>query len=77
MAKIKEKGPREQMAPEAMASSHLEEEVLAHHCDPLTYRNLKKSAWPGFSALVVRFWVVPQVLSLHALKTVALASPGS
>lgn len=60
MAKIKKKGPREKMkVPEAMVLSYLEEEVLEHSCDPLTYWNLKKSAWPGLSALAVRFLGCP------------------
>ncbi|KAM7114236.1 zinc finger BED domain-containing protein 4 isoform 2-T9 [Molossus nigricans] len=60
MAKIKKKDPREKTkVPEAMVLAYLEEEVLEHSCDPLTYWNLKKSAWPGLSALAVRFLGCP------------------
>ncbi|XP_016067188.1 PREDICTED: zinc finger BED domain-containing protein 4-like [Miniopterus natalensis] len=60
MAKIKKKDPREKTkVPEAMVLSYLEEEVLEHSCDPLTYWNLKKSAWPSLSALAVRFLGCP------------------
>ncbi|XP_045042910.2 zinc finger BED domain-containing protein 4 [Desmodus rotundus] len=60
MAKIKKKDPREKAkVPEAMVLAYLEEEVLEHSCDPLTYWNLKRSAWPGLSALAVRFLGCP------------------
>ncbi|XP_066214818.1 zinc finger BED domain-containing protein 4 [Saccopteryx leptura] len=60
MAKIKKKDPRKKTKmPEAMVLAYLEEEVLEHSCDPLTYWNLKKSAWPGLSALAVRFLGCP------------------
>ncbi|XP_045728276.2 zinc finger BED domain-containing protein 4 [Mirounga angustirostris] len=60
MAKMTKKGPREKTkVPEDMVLAYLEEEVLEHTCDPLTYWNLKKSAWPGLSALAVRFLGCP------------------
>ncbi|EGW12068.1 Zinc finger BED domain-containing protein 4 [Cricetulus griseus] len=40
--------------PKAMVLAYLEEEVLEHTCDPLTYWNLKRSSWPGLSTLAVR-----------------------
>ncbi|XP_012645038.1 zinc finger BED domain-containing protein 4 [Microcebus murinus] len=58
MAKMKKKGPREKL-PEDMVLAYLEEEVLEHGCDPLAYWNLKKSSWPGLSALAVRFLGCP------------------
>jgi hypothetical protein len=39
--------------PENMVLAYLEEEVLEHSCDPLTYWNLKQSSWPGLSTLAV------------------------
>ncbi|XP_045671415.1 zinc finger BED domain-containing protein 4 [Ursus americanus] len=60
MAKMTKKGPREKTkVPEDMVLAYLEEEVLEHGCDPLTYWSLKKSAWPGLSALAVRFLGCP------------------
>uniref|UniRef100_A0A673UVA9 Zinc finger BED-type containing 4 n=1 Tax=Suricata suricatta TaxID=37032 RepID=A0A673UVA9_SURSU len=60
MAKMTKKGPREKTkVPEDMVLAYLEEEVLEHSCDPLTYWNLKRSAWPGLSALAVRFLGCP------------------
>ena len=45
--------------PEDMVLADLEEEVLEHSCDPLTYWNLKQSSWPGLSTLAVRFLGCP------------------
>ncbi|KAM9292470.1 zinc finger BED domain-containing protein 4 [Morus bassanus] len=45
--------------PEEMVLSYLEEEVLEHNCDPLTYWNFKKSSWPVLSKLAVRFLGCP------------------
>lgn len=60
MAKMTKKGPREKTkVPEDMVLAYLEEEVLEHGCDPLTYWNLKKAAWPGLAALAVRFLGCP------------------
>ncbi|XP_004438053.1 PREDICTED: zinc finger BED domain-containing protein 4 [Ceratotherium simum simum] len=60
MAKMKRRDPREKTkVPEDMVLAYLEEEVLEHSCDPLTYWNLKKSAWPGLSTLAVRFLGCP------------------
>ncbi|KAF0871637.1 ZBED4 protein, partial [Crocuta crocuta] len=60
VAKMTKKGPREKTkVPEDMVLAYLEEEVLEHSCDPLTYWNLKRSAWPGLSALAVRFLGCP------------------
>ncbi|XP_004676440.1 PREDICTED: zinc finger BED domain-containing protein 4, partial [Condylura cristata] len=60
MAQMKKTGPREKAwRPEDVVLAYLEEEVLEHGCDPLTYWNLKKAAWPGLSALAVRFLGCP------------------
>lgn len=60
MAKVTKKGPRERAkVPEAMVLAYLEEEVLEHSCDPLTYWSLKRAAWPGLAALAVRFLGCP------------------
>lgn len=60
MAKIKKQDPRGRArAPEAVVLAYLEEDVLEHGCDPLTYWNLKKAAWPGLAALAVRFLGCP------------------
>ncbi|KAM5333655.1 zinc finger BED domain-containing protein 4 isoform 1-T2 [Glossophaga mutica] len=60
VAKTKKTDPRgKAKVPEAMVLAYLEEEVLEHSCDPLTYWNLKRSAWPGLSALAVRFLGCP------------------
>lgn len=60
MAEIKQQDPRgKTKVPEDMVLAYLEEEVLEHSCDPLTYWNLKKAAWPGLSALAVRFLGCP------------------
>ncbi|CAM2098460.1 zinc finger BED domain-containing protein 4 [Lepidochelys kempii] len=45
--------------PEDMVLSYLEEEVLEHNCDPLTYWDFKKSSWPVLSKLAVRFLGCP------------------
>ncbi|NXD09629.1 ZBED4 protein, partial [Nothocercus nigrocapillus] len=45
--------------PEEMVLSYLEEEVLEHNCDPLSYWNFKKSSWPVLSKLAVRFLGCP------------------
>ncbi|XP_019399036.1 PREDICTED: zinc finger BED domain-containing protein 4 [Crocodylus porosus] len=45
--------------PEEMVLSYLEEEVLEHNCDPLTYWNFKRSSWPVLSKLAVRFLGCP------------------
>ncbi|XP_044279363.1 zinc finger BED domain-containing protein 4 [Varanus komodoensis] len=45
--------------PEEMVLLYLEEEVLEHNCDPLTYWNFKKSSWPVLSKLAVRFLGCP------------------
>ncbi|MEE6481154.1 hypothetical protein FKM82_012766 [Ascaphus truei] len=45
--------------PEDIVLAYLEEEVLEHNCDPLTYWNLKKSSWPVLSKLAVRFLGCP------------------
>ncbi|XP_003783147.1 zinc finger BED domain-containing protein 4 [Otolemur garnettii] len=58
MAKMKKKGLRDKL-PEDMVLAYLEEEVLEHSCDPLTYWNLKKASWPGLSTLAVRFLGCP------------------
>nr|XP_060512050.1 zinc finger BED domain-containing protein 4 [Panthera onca]XP_060512052.1 zinc finger BED domain-containing protein 4 [Panthera onca]XP_060512053.1 zinc finger BED domain-containing protein 4 [Panthera onca] len=60
VAKMTRKGPKEKTkVPEDMVLAYLEEEVLEHSCDPLTYWSLKRSAWPGLSALAVRFLGCP------------------
>uniref|UniRef100_A0A8C5NVU4 BED-type domain-containing protein n=1 Tax=Jaculus jaculus TaxID=51337 RepID=A0A8C5NVU4_JACJA len=46
MAPVKSRSQREKL-PEDMVLAYLEEEVLEHSCDPLTYWNLKRSFWPG------------------------------
>nr|XP_020737633.1 zinc finger BED domain-containing protein 4 [Odocoileus virginianus texanus] len=60
MAKLKksERGGRPKV-PEDMVLAYLEEEVLEHNCDPLAYWSLKRAAWPGLSALAVRFLGCP------------------
>lgn len=56
----KTKDPKERAKlPEEMVLSYLEEEVLEHNCDPLTYWNFKKSSWPVLSKLAVRFLGCP------------------
>ncbi|XP_065521420.1 zinc finger BED domain-containing protein 4 [Lathamus discolor] len=56
----KAKDPKERAKlPEEMVLSYLEEEVLEHNCDPLTYWNFKKSSWPVLSKLAVRFLGCP------------------
>ncbi|XP_077025324.1 zinc finger BED domain-containing protein 4 [Tamandua tetradactyla] len=60
MAKVKRKDRREKARlPEDMVLAYLEEEVLEHSCDPLTYWNLKRSSWPVLAALAVRFLGCP------------------
>ncbi|KAB0397152.1 hypothetical protein E2I00_004702 [Balaenoptera physalus] len=60
MAKMKKTEPRGRTkVPEDMVLAYLEEEVLEHGCDPLAYWNLKRAAWPGLSALAVRFLGCP------------------
>jgi hypothetical protein len=58
VAKVKRRDRREK-PPEDMVLAYLEEEVLEHSCDPLTYWNLKRSSWPGLSTLAVRFLGCP------------------
>ncbi|XP_062931754.1 zinc finger BED domain-containing protein 4 [Cynocephalus volans] len=58
VAKMKKKDLREKL-PEDVVLAYLEEEVLEHSCDPLTYWSLKKSSWPGLSTLAVRFLGCP------------------
>ncbi|KAB0380508.1 hypothetical protein FD755_008292 [Muntiacus reevesi] len=60
MAKLKksERGGRPKV-PEAVVLAYLEEEVLDHSCDPLAYWSLERAAWPGLSALAVRFLGCP------------------
>lgn len=56
----KAKVPKEKATlPEEMVVMYLEEEVLEHNCDPLTYWNFKKSSWPVLSKLAVRFLGCP------------------
>ncbi|XP_033017292.1 zinc finger BED domain-containing protein 4 [Lacerta agilis] len=56
----KAKAPKEKAKlPEEMVLLYLEEEVLEHNCDPLTYWNFKKSSWPVLSKLAVRFLGCP------------------
>uniref|UniRef100_A0A8C6VG22 Zinc finger BED-type containing 4 n=1 Tax=Naja naja TaxID=35670 RepID=A0A8C6VG22_NAJNA len=56
----KAKLPKEKTKlPEEMVLLYLEEEVLEHNCDPLTYWNFKKSSWPVLSKLAVRFLGCP------------------
>ncbi|XP_060100767.1 zinc finger BED domain-containing protein 4 [Heteronotia binoei] len=56
----KAKVPKEKAKlPEEMVLLYLEEEVLEHNCDPLTYWNFKKSSWPILSKLAVRFLGCP------------------
>nr|XP_020643858.1 zinc finger BED domain-containing protein 4 [Pogona vitticeps]XP_020643859.1 zinc finger BED domain-containing protein 4 [Pogona vitticeps]XP_020643860.1 zinc finger BED domain-containing protein 4 [Pogona vitticeps]XP_020643861.1 zinc finger BED domain-containing protein 4 [Pogona vitticeps]XP_020643862.1 zinc finger BED domain-containing protein 4 [Pogona vitticeps]XP_020643864.1 zinc finger BED domain-containing protein 4 [Pogona vitticeps]XP_020643865.1 zinc finger BED domain-containin len=56
----KAKVPKEKAKlPEEMVLLYLEEEVLEHNCDPLTYWNFKKSSWPVLSKLAVRFLGCP------------------
>lgn len=58
VAKVERRDRRERL-PEDMVLAYLEEEVLEHSCDPLTYWNLKRSSWPGLSTLAVRFLGCP------------------
>ncbi|XP_068956424.1 zinc finger BED domain-containing protein 4 [Petaurus breviceps papuanus] len=60
MAKLKKKDLKDKTKlPEEMVLAYLEEEVLEHNCDPLTYWNLKKSSWPALAKLAVRFLGCP------------------
>ncbi|XP_058164950.1 zinc finger BED domain-containing protein 4 [Dasypus novemcinctus] len=60
MAKVK-RGERGEQArlPEDVVLAYLEEEVLEHSCDPLTYWALKRPCWPVLAALAVRFLGCP------------------
>ncbi|XP_069855906.1 zinc finger BED domain-containing protein 4 [Dipodomys merriami] len=58
VAKVKRRDGREKL-PEDMVLAYLEEEVLDHSCDPLTYWGLKRASWPGLSTLAVRFLGCP------------------
>ncbi|KAM4881136.1 zinc finger BED domain-containing protein 4 [Thomomys bottae] len=58
VAKVKRRDEREKL-PEDMVLAYLEEEVLDHSCDPLTYWSLKRASWPGLSTLAVRFLGCP------------------
>lgn len=60
VATVKKPGPRDSAPmPEDMVLAYLAEEVLEHSCDPLTYWNLKRAAWPTLSTLAVRFLGCP------------------
>ncbi|XP_040268114.1 zinc finger BED domain-containing protein 4 [Bufo bufo] len=59
MANIKKSKTLKEKLPEDIVLAYLEEEVLEHNCDPLTYWNLKKSSWPVLSKLAVRFLGCP------------------
>ncbi|KAE8616102.1 hypothetical protein XENTR_v10008718 [Xenopus tropicalis] len=59
MANIKRSKALKEKLPEDIVFAYLEEEVLEHNCDPLTYWNLKKSAWPVLAKLAVRFLGCP------------------
>ncbi|XP_075064978.1 zinc finger BED domain-containing protein 4 [Mixophyes fleayi] len=59
MANIKKTKNLKEKLPEDIVLTYLEEEVLEHNCDPLTYWNLKKSSWPVLSKLAVRFLGCP------------------
>lgn len=59
MANIKKSKNLKEKLPEDIVLAYLEEEVLEHNCDPLTYWNLKKSSWPVLSKLAVRFLGCP------------------
>uniref|UniRef100_A0A8C5MMN9 Zinc finger BED-type containing 4 n=2 Tax=Leptobrachium TaxID=161697 RepID=A0A8C5MMN9_9ANUR len=59
MANLKKSKTVKEKLPEDIVFVYLEEEVLEHNCDPLTYWNLKKSSWPALSKLAVRFLGCP------------------
>ncbi|XP_063783197.1 zinc finger BED domain-containing protein 4 [Pseudophryne corroboree] len=59
MANMKRSTSVKQKLPEDIVLTYLEEEVLEHNCDPLTYWNMKKSSWPVLSKLAVRFLGCP------------------
>lgn len=46
-------------SPEEIVVAYLEEEIVDHNCNPLTYWNLKKSSWPALTRLAVRFLGCP------------------
>ncbi|XP_048209815.1 zinc finger BED domain-containing protein 4 [Perognathus longimembris pacificus] len=56
--KVKHRDGRKKL-PEDMVLAYLEEEVLDHSCDPLTYWSLKRASWPGLSTLALRFLGCP------------------
>ncbi|KAM5287866.1 zinc finger BED domain-containing protein 4 [Ctenodactylus gundi] len=53
------RGDGRERPPEDVVLAYLEEEVLEHACDPLTYWSLKRASWPTLSALAVRFLGCP------------------
>ncbi|XP_049622993.1 zinc finger BED domain-containing protein 4-like [Suncus etruscus] len=60
LASVKKPGPRDSAPlPEDMVLAYLAEEVLEISCDPLTYWNLKREAWPSLSILAFRFLGCP------------------
>ncbi|XP_053572600.1 zinc finger BED domain-containing protein 4 [Bombina bombina] len=59
IANLKRSKPLKEVLTEDIVFAYLEEEVLEHNCDPLTYWNLKKSSWPVLSKLAVRFLGCP------------------
>ncbi|XP_068132438.1 zinc finger BED domain-containing protein 4 [Hyperolius riggenbachi] len=59
VANIKKSKTMKEKLPEDIVLAYLEEEVLEHNCDPLTYWNLKKSSWPVLSKLAVKFLGCP------------------
>ncbi|OCT89087.1 zinc finger BED domain-containing protein 4 [Xenopus laevis] len=59
MENVKRSKTLKETLPEDIVFAYLEEEVLEHNCDPLTYWNLKKSAWPLLATLAVRFLGCP------------------
>ncbi|XP_054998905.1 zinc finger BED domain-containing protein 4 isoform X1 [Sorex araneus] len=60
VATVKKPGPLDKAPlPEDMVLAYLAEEVLEHSCDPLTYWNLKRVAWPSLSTLAIRFLGCP------------------
>ncbi|OCT87322.1 zinc finger BED domain-containing protein 4 [Xenopus laevis] len=59
MANLERSKTLKEKLPEDIVFAYLEEEILEHNCDPLTYWNLKKSAWPVLAKLAVRFLGCP------------------
>ncbi|KAG8439872.1 hypothetical protein GDO86_005878 [Hymenochirus boettgeri] len=59
MANLKRSKTLMEKMPKDIVFAYLQEEVLEHNCDPLTYWNLKKSAWPVLAKLAVRFLGCP------------------